>query len=131
MKNLIFAPALALGIAFIAAPAAAEGISRVDVAISDLDLNVAKDREVLERRLRYAARQACEHTRGRRNVTAIAEQLRCRNMAHASYRKEMRMALREAGDQRFRCCWHGNAASRDLATSAGWSSRKNGCARQR
>lgn len=100
MKNLIFVPALALGIACIAAPAAAEGISRVDVAISDLDLDDAKDREVLERRLRYAARHACEHTRGRRNVTAIAEQLRCRNMAHASYREEMRMALGEAGDQR-------------------------------
>ncbi|MGY6551061.1 MAG: UrcA family protein [Erythrobacter sp.] len=100
MKKLMLLPALALGIASIAAPAAADEVSRVNVAISDLDLTTEQGREVLERRLRYAARQACEHTMGRRNVSAIAEQRRCIVAANASYHDQMHMALGETSNQR-------------------------------
>ena len=100
MKKLMILPALALGMAAIAAPASADEVSKVQVSIADLDLASAKDREILERRLRYAANQACEHTKGRRNATDIAKQRECLNVAHASYREQMHVALGETGDRR-------------------------------
>lgn len=100
MRKLALFSALALGTAIIAAPAAADEMSRVDVAISDLDLTTAKDREVLERRLRYATRQACEHTMGRRGVSAFVVERDCMIAANASYRGQVEVALAETRNQR-------------------------------
>lgn len=97
MITRIVLPALALGLAVVAAPAAAQ--SNVAVRYNDLDLTKTAGRDVLERRLDRAVRNVCGD-RPSRNLTMMAGYKACIADARASYQNQVELALNNANARR-------------------------------
>ncbi len=91
------APALTLGLAVGAAPAAAQG--SVAVPYVDLDLTKSAGRDVLERRLDRAVRSVCG-VRPLRDLSRIDGYKTCIADARASYQTQVEVALNTANARR-------------------------------
>jgi len=97
MITRIVLPALALGLAVVAAPAAAQ--LTVAVRYNDLDLTKTAGREVLERRLDRAVRNVCGD-RPTRDLNRMDSYKACIADARASYRSQVELALNTANARR-------------------------------
>ena len=97
MITRIVLPSIALGLAVIAAPAAAQ--DRVAVRYANLDLTKTAGREVLDRRLDRAVRTVCGD-RPTRDLGRMDGYNTCVADARASYQSQVELALSNANARR-------------------------------
>lgn len=94
-RQISLALASIIALAFVtASPAAADTPRRASLSYAELNLNSEAGAQVLERRIRYAARQACGFRRGPMDLYERAEIRRCVSDAIEQGRSEV-AALRD------------------------------------
>ena len=97
MITRIVLPAIALGLAVVAVPAAAK--ETVAVSYADLDLTKAAGRDALERRLDRAVRTVCGVS-PTRYLNRLEGYKTCVAEARASYQSQVELALSNANARR-------------------------------
>lgn len=90
LKNALFAAAAAITTVATATPTLAKDVT---VFYGDLDLSSADGQTVLAKRIRHAARTACEMERGARRPSQAA--IECFRQAHVKAKAQMASLVEE------------------------------------